>query len=66
MLAMGSILADAGILLVGLLALLFQNPRAPRWTKPELVVFVTMVAVTGLIGFGLGYVFYRHQETARR
>jgi hypothetical protein len=58
MLAIGSVLAGAGVLSVGLLALLFQHPRAPRWTKPELVVFLIMVSVTGTIGLGLGHVFY--------
>jgi hypothetical protein len=58
MLAFGSVVAGAGILLIGLLALVFRNPRAPRWTRPELVVFLIMVLVTGMIGFGLGYVFY--------
>jgi drug/metabolite transporter (DMT)-like permease len=58
MLAIGSVLTGAAVLLVGLLALLFQHPRAPRWTRPELVVFLAMVAVTGMIGFGLGQVFY--------
>ena len=58
MLAIGSILAGAGILSAGLLALLFQNPRGPRWTKPELVVYLTVIPVSCTIGFGLGHVFY--------
>jgi hypothetical protein len=58
MLALGSVLAGVGILLVGLLALLFRNPRAPRWTRPEAVVFLTMVPVAGMIGFGFGYMLY--------
>jgi heme A synthase len=58
MLALGSVLAGVGVLLVGLLALLFRNPRAPRWTRPEAVVFLTMVPVAGMIGFGFGYVLY--------
>ena len=58
MLAIGSVVGGVGILLVGLLALLFQNPRAPRWTRPEAVVFLTMVPVTGMIGFGFGYLLY--------
>jgi hypothetical protein len=58
MLALGSILAGVGVLLVGLLALVFRNPRAPRWTRPEAVVFLTMVPVAGMIGFGFGYVLY--------
>jgi heme A synthase len=58
MLAFGSVVAGVGVLLVGLLALLFRNPRAPRWTRPELVAFLTMVPVTGMIGFGFGHVLY--------
>jgi hypothetical protein len=58
MLALGCVLAGAGVLLVGLLALLFRNPRAPRWTRPEAVVFLTMVPVAGMIGVGLGYALY--------
>jgi hypothetical protein len=58
MLAIGSVVGGVGILLVGLLALLFQNPRAPRWTRPEAVVFLTMVPVAGMIGFGFGYALY--------
>ena len=33
MLAFGSCLAGFGILATGLLALLFRNPDAPRWTR---------------------------------
>ncbi len=55
MLAMGCLLVGAGILLAGLLALLFRHPRAPRWTRPELVAMLAVVPVTGLLGFGLGY-----------
>jgi F0F1-type ATP synthase membrane subunit c/vacuolar-type H+-ATPase subunit K len=58
MLALGSVLAGIGVLLVGLLALLFRNPRAPRWTRPEAVVFLTMVPVAGMIGVGFGFVLY--------
>jgi heme A synthase len=58
MLALGSVLAGVGVLLVGLLALLFRNPRAPRWTRPEAVLFLTVVPVAGMIGFGFGYVLY--------
>jgi heme A synthase len=58
MLALGSVLAGTGILLVGLLALLFRNPRAPRWTRPEVVAFLTMVPVAGMIGIGFGTVLY--------
>ena len=58
MLAIGSAAAGAGVLLVGLLALLFRNPRAPRWTRPEVVVFLTMVPVAGMIGVGFGSMLY--------
>jgi len=58
MLALGSVSAGVGVLLVGLLALLFRNPRAPRWTRPEAVVFLTMVPVAGMIGIGLGLGLY--------
>jgi heme A synthase len=58
MLAIGSVVAGTGVLLVGLLALLFRHPRAPRWTQLELVVFLTTVPVAGMIGFGLGYALY--------
>lgn len=55
MLAFGSLLVGAGILLTGLLALLFRHPRAARWTGPELVAMLAVVPVTGLLGFGFGY-----------
>jgi len=58
MLALGSCLAGLGILLTGLLALLFRNPAAPRWTRPELVATLICVPVTGMIGLGLGYTAY--------
>lgn len=54
MLAIGSLLAGVGALVAGLLALLFRHPRAPRWTRPELVVMLTVVPVSTLIGLGLG------------
>lgn len=56
MLAIGSVLAGVGVLLMALLALLFRHPRAPRWTALELVAMLISVPVTCLIGFGLGYV----------
>jgi len=56
MLALGCVLAGAGVLLVALLALLFRHPRAPHWTELEIVAMLMSVPVTGLIGFGLGYV----------
>jgi hypothetical protein len=55
-LAKGSILIGVGIIAVGMLALLFRNPRAPRWTKPELVAMLVVVPVVGTLGLGLGYV----------
>jgi hypothetical protein len=58
MLVTGSLLAGAGVLLAGLLALVFRNPRAPRWTRPDLVAFLATVPVAGMIGFGLGYVAF--------
>jgi heme A synthase len=56
MLTMGSLLVGVGILLAGLLALFFRHPRAPRWTRPEMVAMLAVVPVTGVLGFGLGYV----------
>jgi hypothetical protein len=58
MLAMGSLLVGAGILLAGLLALVFRHPRAPRWTRPELVAMLAVVPVTGMLGFGFGYLAF--------
>ena len=58
MLAVGSVVAGAGVLLVGLLALLFRHPRAPRWTRPQLVAMLLTIPITGMIGFGLGHVLY--------
>ena len=55
MLAMGSILVGVGILGAGLLTLLFRNPRAPRWTRPELVAMLAVIPVTGTLGLGFGY-----------
>jgi hypothetical protein len=54
-LALGSCIAGLGILISGLLALLFRNPNAPRWTRPEIVPMLISVAVTGITGLGLGY-----------
>ena len=58
MVAIGSVLAGTGVLLAGLLALLFRNPRAPAWTRAEPVAFLATVPVAGMIGFGLGYVAF--------
>src|SRR5687768_12072833 len=56
MLAMGSLLVGVGILLASLLALFFRHPRAPRWSKPELVAMLAVVPVTAVLGLGVGYV----------
>lgn len=56
MLAIGSCIAGAGLLVTGLLALLFRHPRAPRWTRPEIVAMLICVPVTVTTGFGLGHV----------
>jgi hypothetical protein len=58
MLALGSIIAGIGILMAGLLALLFRNPDAPRWARPELVAMLACVPVTAIMGLGLGYTAY--------
>lgn len=55
MLVFGSCIAGFGILLTGLLALLFRNPDAPRWTRPEIVAMLVCVPVTVTTGLGLGY-----------
>jgi hypothetical protein len=57
-LAFGSGIAGLGILISGLLALLFRNPNAPRWTRPEIVPMLVCVAVTAITGLGLGYTAY--------
>jgi hypothetical protein len=58
MLAFGSCIAGLGILISGLLALLFRNPNAPRWTRPEIVPMLMCVGVTAITGLGLGYSAY--------
>ena len=58
LLALGSCIAGFGILMIGLLALLFRNPDAPRWTRPEMVAMLVCVPVTVATGFGLGYTAY--------
>jgi hypothetical protein len=58
MLALGSVLAGSGVILVALLALLFRHPRVPRWASSELLAMLLAVPVTALIGFGLGHVAY--------
>src|SRR5688500_278015 len=56
MLAIGSLVVGVGILLASLLALFFRHPRAPRWSKPELVAMLAVVPVTAVLGLGFGYV----------
>ena len=56
MFVMGSLLVVVGALLVGLLTALFRHPRAPRWTRPELVAMLSVIPVTGVLGLGLGYI----------
>lgn len=58
MLALGSCIAGLGILMTGLLALLFRNPNAPRWTRPQIVALLACVPVTVTTGLGLGYTLY--------
>jgi hypothetical protein len=58
MLALGSCIAGVGILVSGLLALLFRDPNAPRWTRPEIVAMLVCVPVTATTGLGLGYTAY--------
>jgi hypothetical protein len=58
MLALGSCIAGFGILMTGLLALLFRNPSAPRWTRPEIVAMLACVPVTATTALGLGYTAY--------
>ena len=58
LLALGSCIAGTGLLMTGLLALLFRHPGAPRWTRPEIVAMLLCVPVTATIGFGLGYTTY--------
>ena len=55
MLALGSCLTGSGILIAGLLALLFQHPNAPWWTRPELVAKLICIPLTLMIGVGLAF-----------
>ena len=55
MLALGSCLAGSGILIAGLLALLFQHPNAPRWTRPQLVPMLICIPLALMIGVGLAF-----------
>ena len=58
MLAFGSCIAGFGLLITGLLALLFRHPNAPSWTRPEIVPMLVCVPVTATTGLGLGYAAY--------
>jgi hypothetical protein len=58
MLALGSCIAGVGLLVTGLLALLFRHPNAPRWTRPEIVALLICVPVAVTTGLGLGYIAF--------
>jgi len=62
MLALGSCIAGVGLLATGLLALLFRHPKAPRWTRPEIVAMLACVPVTVTTGLGLGYAAFGVSE----
>jgi hypothetical protein len=55
MLALGSCIAGAGILIAGLSALLFQHPNLPRWARPEIVPMLICLPITGMISIGLAF-----------
>ena len=55
MLVFGSFMLGSGILIAGLLALLFQHPNAPRWTRPQLVPMLICLPLTGMIAVGLAF-----------
>ena len=55
MLAFGSFMLGSGILIAGLLALLFQHPNAPWWTRPQLVPMLICLPLTGMIAIGLAF-----------
>jgi hypothetical protein len=50
----GSASLTGGILAIALLTLLFGNPNAPRWTRRELTAQLASVAVTLMLGLGIG------------
>jgi len=54
----GSASLAGGILAVALLALLFGNPNAPRWTQRELTAQLASVVVTMMLGLGLGCLLF--------
>ena len=55
MLVFGSFMLGSGILIAGLLALLFQHPNAPWWTRPQLVPMLICLPLTGMIAVGLAF-----------
>jgi heme A synthase len=65
MLALGSCIAAASVLAIGLLALLFRHPNAPRWTRPEIVPMLICVPITVTTGFGLGHVAFGLSRLAK-
>jgi heme A synthase len=59
---LGSVLTAGGLLAVVALMLLFRHPGAPRWTRSELAASLLGVAVTALIGVGVGYLALTPRE----
>jgi hypothetical protein len=55
MLALGSCIAGAGILIVSLLALLFRHPNPPRWARPQIVPMLICLPITGMFAIGLAF-----------
>jgi hypothetical protein len=55
MLALGSCIAGAAILIASLLAVLFRHPNPPRWTRPEIVAMLICLPLTGMIAIGLAF-----------
>jgi hypothetical protein len=54
----GSASLAGGILAVALLALLFGNPNAPGWVQRELTAQLASVAVTMILGLGIGCLLF--------
>jgi hypothetical protein len=65
MLALGSCIAGVGLLVTGLLALLFRHPNPPRWTRPEIVAMLICVPVAVTTGLGLGYIAFGLSKLVR-
>jgi hypothetical protein len=55
MLALGSLMLGSGLLIGGLLALLFRHPNPPRWARPEIVPMLLCLPLTGMISVGLAF-----------